>query len=961
MSLSDRGAPQDTAILRENMEQTIDVRGPGRYYPEEYGGQIQAIRQRSEIIADVPKTLAGIVLNYNEHALDSWQNRKGVELYDKHLTNQLLTENRRQQYDLEADIDIYETSKKLQSDIFEARKKVSMRGGGAGAEEQAVAEVLEKYKDIYQDRPAYAQKWQNFYKETGLTSLAQARKADLETDMIKVDNILNNEFSTALYAVKGLEQNPDGTYKPTVNIGNALNTFVKNISPLVKNGQIPINLLYNAMPTWYNQLVLGQAESYYQLFRDGDIDSDTLEGLLAGLREENLNAVASFTDENGQPLKDSNGKELAIDLSLDGKTQEELGKLYVDAKGGSDGGGEGIAKGAVDNFRKYVNWEEIQAKGYSNALLGMDSKELNNVFGSQSLAILKSTASDNTKAEELTNLYRDYRTCAMLIKVREAAQKMGKNASLIMTQIVSDIKSKLQTSRETTDWQNYLNKGFYITNDKGKPELIDLELGNAPFPEEVQQYVGTLGASLNTVFPRLGKDKYDALLYWQDTIGVLEKYNKYLSSNNPGEAVKQLSPEYNSHITLAQDNASPELIISKNPNSGKYFYDAKSKASINMRQHLIDAKKAAYQYGTKRAMPDSSIQEILDTKVNTIDNIDQKLIALQGIANNFVEAGCASDIYAFEHNQIAAGKEPGGLLSASMLYKTNSPDLRNVLANKANNGTYAKIEDSEKFKTNLENLENKTLGIFKKYNISLADRNALQPLVKWCAIAATKEDLKSIDTGSFENYLNQTLQGQFINLNQHFAHRPDWMGRTLFKDSIYKYSPAMEPYGNNINRLHRIGEEAYNWMKKNMGEDTPADIKTSIKNLQIIDDKETGTFRFVSNGERFEFLGAPVGLLYDSKDISDKVSEKELVNVLLDSLECFLYNGRYEDYKKAKERYRFAQGDYNVKVTSVLSKEEFDKRTALGLNRIKNNNTFLETCKKYAEAKNKAGALYSIE
>ena len=151
-------------------------------------------------------------------------------------------------------------------------------------------------------------------------------------------------------------------------------------------------------------------------------------------------------------------------------------------------------------------------------------------------------------------------------------------------------------------------------------------------------------------------------------------------------------------------------------------------------------------------------------------------------------------------------------------------------------------------------------------------------------------------------------------------------------------------------------------MKKNMGEDTPVDIKTSIKNLQIIDDRETGTFRFVSNGERFEFLGVPVGLLYDSKDISDKVSEKELVNVLLDSLECYLYNGRYEDYKKAKEQKNtIYTKSIGAVPASYLSKEEFDKRTALGLNRIKNNNTFLETCKKYAEAKNKAGALYSIE
>ena len=90
MAFTDRGAPRDTAIEQEALTENIDIRGPGRYYPEEYSGPIQAINNRGQIIADVPKTLAGIVLNYDEHALNTWQSKQQVMLHNKDLVNRFL-------------------------------------------------------------------------------------------------------------------------------------------------------------------------------------------------------------------------------------------------------------------------------------------------------------------------------------------------------------------------------------------------------------------------------------------------------------------------------------------------------------------------------------------------------------------------------------------------------------------------------------------------------------------------------------------------------------------------------------------------------------------------------------------------------------------------------------------------------------------------------------------------------
>ena len=42
MPLSDRHAPEDTVIRRENLDANLQVHTLGRYYPEEYGSQIQA-------------------------------------------------------------------------------------------------------------------------------------------------------------------------------------------------------------------------------------------------------------------------------------------------------------------------------------------------------------------------------------------------------------------------------------------------------------------------------------------------------------------------------------------------------------------------------------------------------------------------------------------------------------------------------------------------------------------------------------------------------------------------------------------------------------------------------------------------------------------------------------------------------------------------------------------------------
>ena len=81
MAFTNRHAPEDTAIKQEAPTENIDVRGLGRYYPEEYSGPIHAAQNRGQIIADVPKTLAGIVLNHNDHAISTWQAEQEVLLH----------------------------------------------------------------------------------------------------------------------------------------------------------------------------------------------------------------------------------------------------------------------------------------------------------------------------------------------------------------------------------------------------------------------------------------------------------------------------------------------------------------------------------------------------------------------------------------------------------------------------------------------------------------------------------------------------------------------------------------------------------------------------------------------------------------------------------------------------------------------------------------------------------------
>lgn len=970
MSLSDRGAPQDTAIQRENLEQTIDVRGPGRYYPEEYTGQIQAVRQRAEIIADVPKTLAGIVLNYNEHALDSWRSEQTAQLYDKHLANNLTTENRQRQLDLESDLDIYNSHKKLQSDIFNTRKRVAMEG--LGGEEEAINTLLDSYKDLYADKPILAQKWQKIIESEGLTSLKEARKSDLETDLLLVDHAINNEFDLAYNSVCGLEKDPDGNPKPMVNIGTALQSFSKKIAGFVKDGRIPVNYVYEQFPKWYNKLVLGQAQAYVQQFNDGAISSDTLETNLLGLKNSYLEQTAWLIDENtGKPLKDSKGNELYIDLTLSPETQNELTKLYQDNKNGS-GGGDGIAKNACDNFKQAIGWQNIQEKGYSKELLSFSSDDLNKVFASQALAVLHSTASDSSKAETLTDLYRTYRQASMMIKVRESAKAMKQNALPIMRGIIDDINDKLQNNRENTDWETYGQKGITIGNT-----TYVLGLGSAPLNDEMQKMVAAnTNLQMVGVFPRLGQNKEDAAEYWRETLGVFQKFVDYLTNNNPGEMLKQTDSEYQADTDTLTNNINRITLLTPTKAGSDDYEFNRNNPNPNLKKVSLliqNMVKKSNEYGWNRAVPDSTMNDFIKNIENTKDPREQLDLA-KATAYAFIDAGAGYDLRSFAYSQNKKGESDGGLYSAAMLLK--APSLQKALEETINTGLYATLSKNDAtLDAKILEVENKAVSIYKKLKIGTTDRNLLEPYKKLCAIAAYDIDKKKIDQNAYGRFLEEGLSGQFIDLNSNFAYKPDWMGRTLFKnEAIFRFHPAFKPYGNNIKRLQEIGEKAYNYRKRiTMGDSYSNNVINTLKKIEISADDETGNFMFMIGGNKAMFNKAPVGTIYDDRSIFSTITPEEIVEVNFNSMLSYVLRSQgYEEYKKHKEylKQRYGQADLNMytpeqqaiikRNRKILSESEFNTKTILGMKWGSSKAKMIEKLKKYHESKDKTGALYQI-
>lgn len=923
MAFTDRGAPRDTAIEQEALTENIDIRGPGRYYPEEYSGPIQAINNRGQVIADVPKTLAGIVLNYDEHALNTWQSKQQVMLHNKDLVNRFLIQNRTQQMELSTDLEIYDARKELESQIFEVRKNIANLGGRS--EEQAVSEVLENFKDKFSGRLVPDRKWQSVLQEFGNRKLAEARMSDLQTDNTLAQFAIQNEYNEIYHSVIGVQQNPDGTFQPMMSIQEGMDEFIKRISSLIPhtNELKRIEILQN----YFNGMVQGQGQALVELYRKGQISADTLMAQLAGLREVyGKTHTWFFTDDNGNKLKDANNKDMSVDLSLGEDTETFLIKAYNDAKNGIGNGGEKIAEDVVADFDKVIGWNDIQNQGWSNEILAMTPEELTNTFMSQVVNVIGSTASDSTKIKNVDKLFQKYNTCYMLTGTRQLLNKFGPDALNGLRTTIREINNKLNTQKDDISWQDF--NGTITVNGK------EYSLGLSPMDSEFKRNLAKLGVDMSLLAPKLGDTSMEAAMYWKDTVGLLQKYADYIETNNMGEVANVVNNEVKTSYDDAVSMLTPSQMFTY-ADDHKTVIGFNEKTSENFRNNIDNAAKILQRQNSRKHIP-ISVFENINTQLNKIPNLVNNFKAKEFIVENLMQTPAASDIYVYSRDCLENQKEDNGLLSMSALLN-NPRAYQNCLQNIENYGNISFTEEQKK------DIHNRAISVKNKLAMPEQDYRLYEPLEEWCAIAAYDPNRKEINTTLYEDYLRDSLKDQYVDLNNSFFKNIG--GNAFDKTKVYRNHPALIPYANNLDRLRDIGTSFKQELKSST---VPSYLKDRFDGAVLTPDFETGMWYITKNGTPYTALGKKVGVVFDNPAMFKTMKPQDVTKLAMENIVSAFSIGHYDDYKKdtiEKQKNSFiAKGAAikrggitydSAKQYPLMTEDEFNRKHAARVNILK--------------------------
>lgn len=882
MPFTNRHAPEDTAIRREMLEQNIDVRGVGRYYPEEYTGQIQAVRQKGDLIADFPRALAGIVLNYDDYKLSTWANQEQAKIYDEATFYKQLEANKRHLLDLEADVEVNDKTVEINSELIKAKENALNNDASV---ENAYAEVFDKYKDTFDDIPALAQRFKPQLQKQEQRALAEGLQTDINTGQQKAASRFVMEFNNL--------------YQPVIQgdltAVDAMNQLLQNSTKWYK--YLGATGVENALQGFYNSFVQGQAQHVLNLYREGthgitaQMAMDTLRGLHNSAQQIN----GTLIDENGKPLVDENGNDRIIPFTLTKDTQVTLEQAITELKSGGKASGEdeGVMPDISDDFDKRINWEQIEKEGYSNALLSIGQEGLDSWYDEFVHNLMNSNASDTSKAKKLDETYHKYKTCATLLKISDLAREAKTDVSTIMRTAADTLNRDLKNGNFSKDWEKY-DIAFTIN---GK----SYNLGTAALTKKLDAKYGNTG-----LMPHLGTTQNEAELYWQDLYKVLDMAANNVSKNNTSEFMNK----YNANYNAASGNIENKL------NTEQLFRtDAKGNLKLNygmqtqIETELATIKKESDRAGFKNAVSPSQIDTYINRITSDIHDPIQKFQALELLGNAFSNQGMFPDLIRYSKQKAReqgsdlvygkTDKESNDGAIVSIMALKDVPSVRGQVLDMFVNGTYTDnlaIAANTNNKSALEaNMEN----VFEELGIPKADRKMFSALSNMCAaLSVEQSNNKNFNARIYKDAFKRVLSEQYLQAPTKFMQDNGLRGKALLKNATY-----MQPFyqqGKSIDTVSDITTSAMNIIneiKRNNKE-----LEPLLSNAEFYPDAEEGMIRMRIGGKDIVNLGDATnryaGVVVYNKDLKNVDSKLIGQAVALGAVSSLMFGNASNIYKK---------------------------------------------------------------
>ena len=828
MSLTNRKAPEDTVINREALTEGLDVRGPGRYYPEEFSSQLQIAQHQGSVLSEIPKALAGIIVQYDDYKISSWHDEEQTNINRERIEADNDIRFKENAAQVEAGVEIYDTQKQMQSELNTAMEQADINGT---KREDAALEVLSKYEnpDQFIDRPALQQMWGNTYHNNALNTLNRAQNEDIKTIHAKREAALSDLISTGYAEVIAGRENPE----------QALNRMMPQIVNLTKD--LPAVDVQKYMNAAWNELVLAKAQLIYEQVSKGAISAE--KGMLA-LRQ----LAADYTqkdficvDEKHNILKNKDGSDKKFTLTLTPDTQNKLYNVFREASGsgsGSSNDGQSLTDWEND-FNDAVGWKEFTETGTSSKIIGWSFNQFNSFIAQQRDFIMNGKGSDSAKQNKLNKLCEKAGQLAAFINIADQVKAGNTDIKKYLPDIINKLSADI--NNPNTEWSTYKLQLPKTINAEGK-EIDGLILATAGY---------------NDKSPRLGNDATAKKLYWQSALNQFRKLSTLINNGSSGEIFSKIDLTCNTAISTL-DNLIEAGTLTKGTG---YTTSTSVEGSTKIEQALKQFDNGTLSYGIPYAqVPYASLDKLINSINDTskFPTAIQRFKGMQTIITGFKKAGHISDLVQYamiNKDKINTNNIASNFMLALCLHETNDKKLQNIAADILTNMGPEKEKKLQEYAKEagytsamLSNLEDE---VYNELHIPKNHRESdmYAGVTKFCEYVAAHEKKNVTYDIAYKGTLKKLLQANYVNLDK----------STRIQSAIFKHSPQMRIFQ---------GDAGAKKLEQTLHE-TNRRLDMALNGLPrsytIYSDDEAGIFRYVKNGRNMgKFGGSYVGSLYFS-------------------------------------------------------------------------------------------------
>ena len=799
MGLRDKVAPNDTPLERELLSENIDVARPGRFYPEDFSGRIQAVQQEQSLLSEIPKSLAGIVEHTNDYKINMWSEEQDRLMFSQAQRNEIFQKEMEHKLQLDTKNSVSDMFMQMKSTAFERLTEADKKGD----------DLTPVAQELYQEfaEPAeFESNWeaQKLWADTLQNDMQQVMPKLWETDLKKAEWLAQKNMSDTLNSQYANVRS--GKMQPF----QAMNSILQR---LIAQGQdlSAIDLQKNLNAS-YNELVPAYAEYIVDMVKQGQISAEQGYAALKDLRESCTSAWFDCESADGKRLTNSDGSTMRLNFVLSTQAQEKLYRTLSDCKNAS-GASDALLDNIVEKCKQDVGWKSIQELGSSDKLARFKTPaEVKTEFDALFDRIANSSAKDSKKMDVVRELYPVFSAAYNTKMIGEIAKVAKKDLGAVLQGFVSTLQQDINEGK--------VKAGY-----------------NLKFSHNGKSY-DLLSVAVDTDNPVMGDADTAARLYWDSTLEVLTKQSDIINNQGGATFLHHFDYDYKkqeqSFVNLMQSSI---LLASPVPGSDQPIATQQGVALIQGLQQLA----GQYGYDTHRVTTQllaDSIAAIEDPNKG-FDTPAKKMQAMQKITDIFTQAGEAGVITRYMNQNIgSAAAQTLYLCQAVSTLKSQDIEFASGLINFL---TTIKHDPKEvaRISEGLKDIKIWGTGavaaadkIYDKYKIPQAHRDeGRMNILKQHAFEYAVWKGEGREAGL--KYLEKLVDSLYI--------KPD--ADTGLKESIYRFAPQYLNYVNagKEQEFKDVMKQSYASAKKHFKQ---MDLPGLASDLHIISDDEQEAFRW---------------------------------------------------------------------------------------------------------------------